>query len=78
MMGLMLLLTGTENFDIEVFEVEEGYSGASKVDELLRPLYFSAKYPEYSDGIRRIFLEYVEYSRIFLEYAEYSRIPRIF
>tara|TARA_Y100000296_G_C5156726_1_gene249505 strand:+ start:65 stop:1192 length:1128 start_codon:yes stop_codon:yes gene_type:complete len=40
-----------ENFDIEVFEIEDVYQrGAWKYD-VLKPLYFAAKFPEYTDEL---------------------------
>ena len=42
-----------ENFDIEVFEIEDIYdgNGAKTGEQRLKPLYFAAKFPEYTDEL---------------------------
>lgn len=64
-----------ENFDIEVFEIEEVYSKGVKTEEILKPLNFSTKYPEYSDELlldeKDMTYAAVNFSELDSNYVEY-------
>mgnify|MGYP003642770996 CR=1 FL=1 len=66
-----------DNFDIEVFEIEDIYdgNGAKTGEQRLKQLYFASKYPEYSDELllEDDYMTYpsVDFSSLDSNYVEY-------